>query len=98
MDDELYLRDFGLEDTGYFALIEKESDRQIEKWGYQTHSIETWYLILSEEFGELGKAILEKDIDAAIEEASQVSALAIKIAIMLKEFKKQLIAEGNEDG
>jgi NTP pyrophosphatase (non-canonical NTP hydrolase) len=37
----------------------RECDRQITKWGIQSHSQANWYAILGEEFGEVGKAICE---------------------------------------
>jgi hypothetical protein len=37
----------------------KEIDRQVGKWGVQSHSQANWYAILGEEFGEVGKAICE---------------------------------------
>jgi NTP pyrophosphatase (non-canonical NTP hydrolase) len=39
--------------------IQVEKDKQIKKWGSQTHTLGTWNTILSEEFGEVSEAILE---------------------------------------
>jgi hypothetical protein len=41
--------------------IHDERTRQEKKWGTQNHHPEKWYTILGEEFGEVGKAILEND-------------------------------------
>lgn len=44
--------------------IDDERARQLELWGSQEdNSDAAWYLIASEEFGEIAKAILEKDYD-----------------------------------
>ena len=44
--------------------ISDELDHQDAKWGPdRTHSNEWWYAILGEEFGEVGKAMLENHFD-----------------------------------
>lgn len=44
--------------------IDDERARQLELWGSQDHNADSeWYLIAAEEFGEIAKAILEKDED-----------------------------------
>ena len=45
----------------YQSLVEAEMDRQVEKWGEQRHWNQDWFLIASEELGEIAKAILEND-------------------------------------
>lgn len=36
--------------------IKKERERQDEKWGQsQTHTLEVWFMILAEEYGEAAK-------------------------------------------
>lgn len=37
--------------------IQKELMNQYNKFGYQTHTIESWFSILLEEIGEIAKAI-----------------------------------------
>lgn len=64
-----------------------ESERQIIKWGFQTHSPAEWFLILGEELGELGQELCASHFDGrtgpnAKREAIQVAALALKIARM----------------
>ncbi len=86
------LKDKGLDEEA-FDMIAAEDIRQIEKWGYQEHSLETWYLILAEEIGELAKVILEAKITGGkfklMEmEATQIATVAIKIARMLRELSK----------
>lgn len=59
------------------AEVQTEQDRQIELWGVQTHDRGMWLAILTEEFGEVGKAINEHDPDDhLVEELIQVAAVA----------------------
>jgi len=84
------LTDFGLDDTGFAGMIEKEDESQLAKWDYQTHSAWEWLAFITEELGELSKAVSEyrfreghkQDIVA---EAVQLATLAIKFAVMAKE-------------
>lgn len=39
--------------------IEAERSRQDEKWGEQNHDLPVWLAVLTEEVGEVAKAILE---------------------------------------
>lgn len=64
-----------------FAVTE-ESKRQLTKWGIQTHTLDRWNTIISEEYGELSTAILEYDLRAIYDEAIQVATLSLKIAEM----------------
>ncbi len=41
--------------------IIRERERQEKKWGRQKHENRTWLTIASEEFGEVAKAMLERD-------------------------------------
>lgn len=43
--------------------IMEERKRQESKWGEQTHNSERWHTILSEEVGEVARAILDNDYD-----------------------------------
>jgi len=53
-----------LSDTENVLLdVVAERQRQDAKWGVQNHHLEWWYAILGEEFGEVGKAILETHFD-----------------------------------
>ena len=45
-----------------------EIDRQFTKWGEQNHCPEYWWLIVSEEFGEVAKALCEGKMRAAQDE------------------------------
>lgn len=77
------LKDVGLNNPA-LDLIIKEDINQREKWGEQEHSIEEWFVILSEEVGEMAKAITEKSYISLVDEAIQVSTLALKIAYMME--------------
>jgi NTP pyrophosphatase (non-canonical NTP hydrolase) len=56
-------------------LIATERQRQITKWGQQTHTDDRWLLILLEELGEVSKAILEVNYTSSIEELVQAAAV-----------------------
>lgn len=57
--------------------VARERDRQDKKWGVQNHDDAWWYVILGEEFGEVGKAIYEGDPEAYRAELVQVAAVAV---------------------
>lgn len=88
--DDVVLLDLGLTNSD-LDKIAAEDARQIKKWGEQTHSPDTWYVILGEEFGELGKAILEGDLDGMVKEGIQVATLALKIASMTERQRGEII-------
>lgn len=74
---------------GLRSAIESENNRQIGKWGSQTHSPAEWGAILMEEVGELAHELnrAEYEGEAGItlnlrDEAIQVAVLALKIAEM----------------
>ena len=72
--------------------ILKENNRQLEKWGIQDHYGTEWLAILTEEVGELAKAILEYDRGLCtsrdvMKEAIQASTVAIKIAEMYRSYQ-----------
>lgn len=59
----------------YRDLINIEREHQTEKWGEQKHSDEKWLAILTEEVGEVAKAILENDDVELLKEMCQVGAV-----------------------
>lgn len=70
-----------------FRGVVSESQRQVSKWGIQTHTPAEWFLILGEEFGELGQELCRAHFDNETrmnlyKEALQVATLALKIAAM----------------
>lgn len=85
------------------SFIKKENERQIKKWGIQTHNAVVWDTILNEEVGELTKDMLQiyksepekiqQHFDSAFREAIQVATLSLKIAEMLN----NLINKNNEN-
>lgn len=61
------------------SQIGNERVKQTLKWGMQDHSLEKWTVILTEEVGELAKAVLEQDLDGVKKEAVQIAAVAAAI-------------------
>lgn len=64
--------------------VGQERLRQNELFGEQNHDFETWYTILGEEFGEVGKALQDIRFRGAgtenlREELLQVAAVAVAI-------------------
>jgi NTP pyrophosphatase (non-canonical NTP hydrolase) len=99
---QIYLQDNGLEDAD-FDMIAAEDIAQIEKWGYQYHSIWEWLGFTTEEIGELSAAIAEEqfrggDLADVTKEAIQVATLSLKIAKMAKEWMANNAAAAKEDG
>jgi NTP pyrophosphatase (non-canonical NTP hydrolase) len=60
-------------------LIRKERESQDRKWGIQDVPDPVMYVVLGEEVGEVGKAILEGDEEGIKSELIQVAAVAIKM-------------------
>lgn len=81
------MKDQELRKLPFVDLVIDESEKQIGKWGIQTHTPFEWMTITTEELGELAKAIADfehrdgdkKDI---IKEAIQTATLCLKIAEM----------------
>lgn len=59
------------------ASIKDERERQDEKWGEQNHDDDYWFIIESEELGEVAKAILGEGPDSVRREIVQVVAVGI---------------------
>ncbi len=57
-----------------------ERVRQDGKWGVQNHHPDYWYVVLGEEFGEVGRAICERDWDNYRVELIHVAAVAVSMA------------------
>lgn len=77
-----------------FCMVNRENERQVAKWGIQSHRPSEWVLFTTEELGELAKAVGEhqyRDGDSTeiVKEAIQVATLSLKIAEMaMKEAEK----------
>lgn len=50
--------------------VKKQRMKQLERWGIQEHDPKTWYAILGEEFGEIGKEIAEGEINGVFNMAA----------------------------
>ena len=59
---------------GLCVNAEARLTRQVRKWGIQDHTPGDWWLIVSEEFGELAKAALEGNESGIINEATDLFA------------------------
>jgi|SRR5579864_3442324 len=58
--------------------IQQELDRQETKWGIdRVHEPALWAVVLGEEYGEVCKALLERDGDGYVSELIDVAAVAI---------------------
>lgn len=57
------------------AKIQAEMDRQLVKWGIQKHDSLMWISILTEELGEVAKAINEDKLDELRAELIQCAAV-----------------------
>ena len=96
------LTDNGLTDDDLDAIA-REDITQIEQWGYAEHSIDTWLVILGEEYGELCNAALSitsmslaqnPSLSKIVErEALQLATLALKIKVMIAKRAKELRLE-----
>ncbi len=60
-----------------YSLIHEERQRQDREWGEQNHDDLYWLGILTEEVGELAKAIIEGDCHGA-KELVEVAAVAVQ--------------------
>lgn len=66
-----------------YQLVQKERERQQQKWGEQNHTPEWWLAILGEEYGETCQAAVEWNfgrggISAYLEELVQTAAVAVQ--------------------
>jgi len=71
-----------------YELIDDEHMAQFKKWGLQRRTLFEWVTYLTEEVGELAKAISENEYregtkEEITKEAVQVAALACKIAMII---------------
>ena len=83
--DQLFLNKLRLFDDVFLEHL-----RQVDKWGLQTHTLFEWQNYITEELGELAKAISEHEYcngswEDIYKEAIQVATLSLKIAEMVAE-------------
>lgn len=78
--------------------ITAERFRQLAKWGDQDHEDPWWYVILGEEFGEVGRAIFETErsngdptvaslehlLDELVQNAAVATAWAEKVLLSIE--------------
>lgn len=85
------MKDLQLFDGRIPQMIQEEGKRQVKKWGAQRRSPFEWMSYLTEEVGELSRAIQEYEyweaphpspVGPVVNEAIQVATLAAKIAEM----------------
>ena len=60
--------------------IVRERGRQDMKWGEQNHHPTYWLSVLGEEFGEVCRAVCDKDAKNYREELIHVAAVAVSMA------------------
>lgn len=77
-------------------LVQKERERQNQKWGVQNHDDGNWLIILIEEVGELAQAMQkskgwgkETDADNKLEEAVHVCAVSLRMIEQMLEEKER---------
>ena len=80
----LMLTDSALVSTSTILDIIAERKNQRQKWGIQSHGINSWLMILGEEFGEACKSgnesyFREAPLSELRKEVIQVAAVAIAI-------------------
>lgn len=73
----------------FIALVQTERERQAEKWGEPARHPHTWITILSEELGEVSRAVLHGNKENLIEELVQVAAVA-------EAFFEQVVKDGRD--
>ena len=72
------------------SAVIRETVRQHEKFGTQSLTLFDWHCILSEEVGEVARAINEEhfddgNLDAVYRECIQVAAVAVHMAAVIRE-------------
>ena len=81
------MKDLLLKDERVFEMVMEENARQLEKWSIQDRWSFEWLAYVTEEVGELAKAISEYEYrgglqSAVVKEAIQSATLLLKIAEM----------------
>lgn len=83
-----------------YSQIEAERLRQNELWGKQRHALDRWLTILTEEVGEVAKAMQGDDPDRVEDEAEeeliQVAAVAVQIIERIQEARRSRALFGNK--
>lgn len=85
------------------ARIRREGDRQLVKWGVQSHTLPEWMLYLAEEAGEAAQAAgdhyhgREVTADKLVQELIETATLALKIAEMMLPWTLEEIQKKQEE-
>ena len=64
--------------------VYEEIDRQIAKWGAREYPPDRWFVIASEEWGEVAQALVERDAAAAQAEIVQTIACLVRLSAALE--------------
>ncbi|KKL49493.1 hypothetical protein LCGC14_2314950 [marine sediment metagenome] len=91
----LYLTDNGLDEKALTTVIQ-HGFAQRTKWGNQTHSVDRWNTILSEESGEIARAILEDNLEKIEEEGVHIATIALKMSHMARKKRKEIESSKEE--
>lgn len=65
---------------GPLMEVQIERWRQDKRWGEQNHPMLYWLSILGEEFGEVAKALAERDFESYRAEIIHLAAVAVVMA------------------
>jgi hypothetical protein len=66
--------------------MEGEFRRQHKKFGNQHLTPAQWYVVLGEEYGEVGRAVCDNDHDGYVAELLQVAAVALRAIECYKKY------------
>lgn len=96
------MKDLLLQDPILFTLVRMEAARAVGIHGVQDRHAFEWLAFLSEEFGELSKAMNEAvyregPLSAVVEEAIQTATMALRIAEMYRKENAMLRVIGVEE-
>lgn len=70
--------------TRFNEAVRAERGRQIEKWGHGNPGFSTMVAVLTEEVGEVARAVLDGDTENLVEELEQVGAVACRMYEQVK--------------
>jgi NTP pyrophosphatase (non-canonical NTP hydrolase) len=70
--------------TRFTEAVRAERGRQIEKWGHGNPGFSTMVAVLTEEVGEVARAVLDGDEANLVDELEQVGAVACRIYEQVK--------------
>lgn len=71
--------------------VQEERRRQNGKWGVQRHSLEKWFVIASEEVGEVAEAIQAQDSWSKSTDADNLYEECIQVAAVFQAMAEQVL-------